>query len=230
MVQPGRRTWWVVLLVGLTGVMGTLPSAWAQAPAPRPGEVAARDSVQIQGNGPRRGDEGRTYANVQGAGSNPRFASYAILDFPMPRGGAASKDAAVTLHLTQSVTRFTRDGKLRLFLLDDAKTGFEALAQNLRFEPARVPDGLGNNLPKLIPAGTFDFLKGGMGDTDPIPLLLDDAGRKLVADRAASGGSIRVVIVPDVPHVAATYFGAGARDQESRPRLTFGPAAPTLRP
>ena len=226
MVQPGRRAWMVVLLVGL---VGTHPEAQAQAP--RPGEVAARDSAQIQGNGPRRGDEGRTYANIQGTGSNPRFASYAIFDFPMPRGAnGKDKDATVTLFLTQSVTRFTRDGKLRLFLLDDAKSDLDALTQNLRFEPARVPDGLGNNLPKLIPVGTFDFLKGGMGDTDPIPLTLDDAGRKLVADRAASGGSLRVVIVPDIPHVAATYFGAGARDAENRPRLAIGPAAPTPRP
>lgn len=198
----------------------------AQAPPPRPDrtELVAEASAQIQGNGPRDGDEGKAYANVQGAGSNPRYASYAIFDFRItPRSGRTPKSGPVLLHLTQSVTKFTRDGKLRIFLVDGGPGELPALAPTLRFEPARVPDGLGNNLPRLVPAGTFDFLKGGTGDADPIPLALDDAGRKLVADRLASGGTIRVVVVPDIPHVAATYFGAGAREPANRPRLTIEP-------
>ena len=45
--------------------------------------------------------------------------------------------------------------------------------------------------------------------------------RKALDDQIRRGGTIRVVAVPDVAHVAASYFGAGAREVANRPKLSI---------
>ena len=185
-------------------------------------ESTATESVMVQSSGPRTGDSGKTYANVQGqeAGSDPRFAGFAILDFPAAKSSAKARPKSLNLTLTQSVARFTRDGKIKFYLAAESAAGLEATARRLKFDP-KQPGGVGDQMGKLVPLGAADFAKGGSGDADVYPLPLDDAARKVVEDRLRAGGTIRVVIVPEDLHVAATFFGVGAREAENRPKLTI---------
>ena len=47
------------------------------------GDVAASKCLTIQANGPRQGDAGTKYFNIQGK-DNGRFASFGVLVFEMP--------------------------------------------------------------------------------------------------------------------------------------------------
>ncbi|WP_435016426.1 hypothetical protein TA3x_003992 [Tundrisphaera sp. TA3] len=217
MTQPERTRTPIVLAAWLALAMGAGVAVAADL------EAVAADSLLVQPAGPRPGEAGKTYANVQGpkAGSDPKFAGFAILDFPAPKlASADEKVRKATLTLTQSVARFSRDGRIRLFLAGESGGKLDDAGKPLRFDP-KAPGGLGDQIPGLIPLGLADYAKGGTGDADPYPIALDDAARKALDDRLRAGGTIRIVIAPEDAHVAATFFGVGARQPENRPRLTI---------
>jgi hypothetical protein len=185
-------------------------------------ELAASKTLTVQPSGPRGGEPGKAFVNVEGK-KNDKYASYAVLVFPASK--AESGNGPVTglkLTLTQSIARFSKEGKVKIALLASGD-GAETEA-SWKFDPASI-DGLGGRFKDRSAVGSSEFKPGKSGQAESITLTLDAVAKADVAKTLKAGGEIRLLIVPDDEAVAATYFGAGAREAGQRPKLTIETAS-----
>jgi hypothetical protein len=173
-------------------------------------EVVASKSLTVQSNGPRPGDAGSKYFNIQGK-DNEKYASFGVLVFDIPKEIQDKRINDVKLNFVQSIPSFAKDGALRFFLAPDLDA-----TQALKFD-ANAPDGVGSQIKSLLLVGSGDFKKIETGKTESFSLVVDDA----VRGQIAKGGKLCLVIVPADGAVAATYFGANETDKEKSPRLTL---------
>jgi hypothetical protein len=180
------------------------------APARAGVEVIASKSLTIQPGGPRPGQEGTKYFNIEGK-DNEKYASFGVLVFEIPGGVANAKVKGMTLTLTQSIPQFAKDGAIKIFLAPELDAAAE-----LKFD-ATAPDGVGARIRPLHALGRSAFKKLETGKIESHSLAVDDA----VRERIAKGGKLCLVIVPADPTVAATYFGANENAKEQSPKLTF---------
>lgn len=179
-------------------------------------DATASNSVTVQPSGPRAGRTGEGFFNVEGKknGEGGKYASFGLLEFPSSDvGGEVGKGSALLLTLTQSIARFSVDGRIKFYLVTS-----DLDAKGLKFDPSGI-DGLGSQVEAKLPVGSGEFKKGETGRADTFALTLDEKTRSSIRDRAAKGDPIRIVVVPDDESVAATYFGAGSDDASRRPRL-----------
>jgi len=173
-------------------------------------EVVASKSLTVQPSGPRSGDAGSKYFNIEGK-DNEQYASFGVLVFEIPKESQDKKVKSVTLTLVQSIPAFAKDGAIRVFLAPDL-----ADASDLKFDP-NASDGVGSQIKRLHGLGSSNFKKIETGKTESFPLTVDDT----VRERIARGGKLCLVIVPADATVAATYFGTGEESTGNRPRLTL---------
>jgi len=173
-------------------------------------EVVASKSLTVQPNGPRSGEAGSTYFNIEGK-DNDTYASFGVLDFEIPKEVQDKKVKSVTLTLVQSIPRFAKDGAIRFFLAPDLDA-----ARDLKFDPS-ASDGVGSQIKPLQALGSGKFKKIETGKTESFSLTVDDT----VRGRIAKGGKLRLVIVPADSTVAATYFGASESAKDKSPKLTL---------
>ncbi len=174
-------------------------------------EVRATRSLTIQPGGPRSGDAGSKYLNVEGK-DNEKYASFGVLVFEIPKEVKGSQVKGMTLTMIQSVPQFAKDGAIKFFLAPELDA-----ASDLKFDPS-APDGVGSRIKPLHALGSANFKKIETGKMESYPLTVDD----IVRERISKGGKLSVVIVPADSAVAATYFGASDNDREKSPRLTLG--------
>jgi hypothetical protein len=140
-----------------------------EAPALAGTEATATRSLTIQPAGPRQGEAGSRYFNVEGA-RNDRYASFGVLVFQLPRGERAVEK--LSLRLVQSIPRFARDGKVRFLLAEPRDQGTDPLA-GLKFDP-KSPGGLGKDAFKAVyPLGSGTFTKVKTGQVDSFTLTPD---------------------------------------------------------
>jgi hypothetical protein len=173
-------------------------------------ELVAAKSLTIQPNGPRLGDAGSKYFNIQGK-DNEKYASFGVLVFDIPKEINDKKIKSVKLTFVQSVPKFAKDGAIRFFLAPDLDA-----TKDLKFD-ANATDGVGDQIKPLHALGSSNFKKIETGKTESFSLTLDDTTREQIA----KGGKLSLVIVPADAAVAATYFGANENDKEKSPRLTL---------
>ncbi|MFI5459344.1 MAG: hypothetical protein ACHRXM_28295 [Isosphaerales bacterium] len=173
-------------------------------------EVVASKSLTIQPSGPRTGEAGTKYFNIQGK-DNQKFASFGVLNFEIPKEVHDKKVKSVTLTLVQSIPRFAKDGAIRFFLAPEPDA-----ASDLKFDPS-ASDGVGSQIKPLHALGSGNFKKIETGKTESFSLTVDDA----VRERIAKGGKLCLVIVPADSTVAATYVGASEDAKKNSPRLTL---------
>jgi hypothetical protein len=173
-------------------------------------EMTATRSLTIQPGGPRTGDAGSKYLNVEGK-DNEKYASFGVLVFEIPREVKGSEVNGMTLTLIQSIPQFAKDGTIKFFLAPDLDA-----AEDLKFDP-NTPDGVGSRIKPLHTLGSGTFKKVETGKTESFSLTVDDT----VRERIVKGGKLFVVIVPADATVAATYFGANENAKEKSPRLTL---------
>jgi hypothetical protein len=181
--------------------------ALAQATAP---VATATTGLTVMPTGPRSGDPGSRYFNVQGK-DNDKYASFGVLAFDVPKEAQGTKPKALTLTLVQSVPSFARDGGIKFFLAPE----FDAKAA-LKFDPG-ASDGVGDQIKPLHGLGSGEFKKVATGKTDMFSLKVDD----VIQERIAKGGKLYLVVVPADATVSATYFGAGDDVKDKAPRLTI---------
>jgi hypothetical protein len=176
--------------------------------------------MTVQPAGPRRGEAGSRYLNVEGV-KEERYASFGVLAFELPKGGEQAGDVpALSLRLVQSVARFTQDGKVGFFLAEPADRGTDPFA-GLKFEVGSS-GGVSKDAFKAEHAlGSMTFKKVVTGHADTFELKPDEAGQRYLRDRIKSGGTILIVAVPEDEEVAATHFGAGTETEGNRPRLSI---------
>jgi hypothetical protein len=172
--------------------------------------VSASKCLTIQPSGPRSGDAGVKYLNIEGK-DNEKYASFGVLVFEVPREVQGKKLKSLTLSLVQSVPKFSKDGPVKFFLAPDVDP-----RADLKFDP-NAPDGVGSQLQALHVLGSANFKKVETGTTDSYSLTLDDTAR----ERIARAEKLYLVIAPSDATVAATYFGASEDAREKCPRLTF---------
>ncbi len=175
-------------------------------------EVIASKSLTVQSSGPRAGDAGSKYFNIQGK-DNEKYASFGVLVFDIPKDIQDKKLKNLTLTLVQSVPKFAKDGTIRFFLAPDLDT-----TRDLKFD-ATAPDGVGSQIKSLHPLGQGNFKKIETGKAESFSLTVDETAWGQVA----RGGKLCLVIVPADGVVAATYFGASETDKEKSPKLTLDP-------
>jgi hypothetical protein len=171
-------------------------------------EVVASKSLTIQPSGPRSGDAGSKYFNIQGK-DNEKYASFGVLVFDIPKEIKDKKVKSVTLTFVQSVPKFAKDGAIRFFLAPDLDA-----SKDLKFD-ANATDGVGDQIKPLHAQGSGNFKKIETGKTESFSLTVDDTAREQIG----KGGKVCLVIVPADATVAATYFGANENDKEKSPRL-----------
>ncbi len=171
-------------------------------------EVVASKSLTIQATGPRSGDGGSKYFNIQGK-DNEKYASFGVLIFEIPKEFQNKRVKSVTLTLVQSIPKFAKDGAIRFFLAP-----YLDAAGDLKFDPT-APDGVGSQIKALHPLGSGNFKKIETGTTESFSLTVDNA----IRERIAKGGKLCLVIVPADAAVAATYFGANEDAKDKSPRL-----------
>jgi hypothetical protein len=181
----------------------------AFAPTQAGVELTASESHTIQPGGPRSGDGGSKYFNIEGKG-NDKYASFGILVFVIPQGVQHKKPTNMTLTLVQSIPGFAKDGALRFFLAPDLD------AAHLKFDPS-AEDGIGAQIKNLEPLGAGNFKKVETGKSESFSLTVNDAARQ----RIAQGGKLCLVIVPADANVAATYFGATESAKDRSPRVVL---------
>lgn len=184
-------------------------------------KATAKKCLTIQPTGLRQGEAGSRYLNVEGT-KNDKYTSFCVLVFEVPKGAGEAGDVGrMTLRLHQSIARFSKDGKVRFFLAEPAGGGGD-VGSDLKFEPGQ-PGGVPKGAFKALhPVGAGSFKKVETGHADTFELKPDEDGRRLLAERLKAGGTILIVAVPDDEEVAATYFGAGAEEEGSRPSLSLG--------
>ncbi len=173
-------------------------------------EVVASQSLTIQPNGPRSGEAGKKYFNVEGK-DNEKFASFGVLIFELPKDVQDKKVKSLALTLVQTTPKFAKEGAVKLFLAADLDSKAE-----LKFD-ADAPGGVGKQIESLQDLGSGDFKNPEAGKTQSFSLTLNDA----VRDRIAKGGKLCLVIVPADSTVAATYYGADEEARDKSPKLTL---------
>jgi len=194
-------------------------------------ETTAFACATVTPGGPRLGDNGKKYLNVQGkkSGSEGQYASFGVVDFHAPAAGLQSgKVKGVTLTLVQSIPSSAHDGRVKFYLSNDTKSELGATAPNskpaLKFDK-ETADGLGEQLKTRFLLGSGAFTKDATGHVDTFKLTLSDAAEAYLREQLKRGGDIRLIVAPDGEDVAATYFGVGAPMESNRPKLTVDDAS-----
>ncbi len=182
--------------------------------------TTAKDAVTFQPEGPRKGPGGRAFLNVEGK-NNAKYTAFGVIEFtPAKPARPAAKVASITLTLTQSVARFTKNGALKLWLTEDVKTSLSVNSSPLKFDP-KIDGGVGEQLGKLIPLGATTFTKHETGQVDALKLIPSADASTLLLRQLNAGRAIRLVVTPADDDVAATYFGPDADPAGQRPKLAF---------
>ncbi len=186
-------------------------------------EISARDGATIQPAGPRGGNPGKVYLNIEGKnnGKDALYASFGVLDFKTEKVAMPLKKVkTVKLTLVQSLIRHSKDGAIKLYISTDVKTALDGDACPLKYDPKSV-GGLGDQLKPLHLLGETKFAKKETGETDTLTLTPGTEASAFLLDRLNSTETIRLVIVPADDDVAATYFGPGQDANERRPNLVI---------
>jgi hypothetical protein len=173
--------------------------------------TAATDNATVQPAGPRPGDNGKRFFNMEGS-ANDTFASFGVIDFPAPQPGyPVASVNALTLRFTQQNAAFTHDGGLRFYLTADTTTDIQP-GSPLHFDAADLPGGLdGQLLPRFF-LGTGTFIEVANGAEDSFPLSLSADAQAFLTDQLNRGGVLRLIVTPDDATVAATFAGFSNTD------------------
>ncbi|HVT12885.1 MAG TPA: PEP-CTERM sorting domain-containing protein [Fimbriimonadaceae bacterium] len=192
----------------------------------------AFDNGTIQGAGPRTGQNGYNFANVEGT-SNGNFASYVIVDFNGTQttsgltgvadgtyGGVFSFGGQVmanslSLRLTQDNAGFTHDGALQFWLATANTSGTNLHSGSTpnfadgasEFSPLLLGDGMFTQGATTPVTGTGAPTALGSGTIDTYTFNLSGATQTAVSDALNGGSTIRLIITPNDATVAATYAG-----------------------
>ena len=168
-------------------------------------------------NGPRTGNSGTSFVNVEGDG-NGNFASFAVIDFDLTDVVVGQQMANLIqnpgLDFRQSNASFSRNGPISLYLASSSATdvpinasvqyqtgnnGIDCLpvsladgAVKLAIYPAVHIDDNGNRLPN----GSLESIA-----------LYSQSIQDAIRDRINQNGVLRILAVPEQDDTAATYAG-----------------------
>ncbi|MFO0909570.1 MAG: hypothetical protein U0794_14645 [Isosphaeraceae bacterium] len=195
------------------------PAAFAQQAAGKV-ETRALAAATVQADGPRSGDAGLRYFNIEGK-NNTKYASFGVVDFKTTAPASPVKAvASVELALTQSPARFSKDGKLKVYVAPDATAAISQEKSTLKFD-AEAAGGVGSQLKGLELLGDATYKKGEKGHVDTLKFAAAGGAAAALLKAYNANETLRFVLIPADDDVAATYVGADPDAGENRPGLTL---------
>jgi hypothetical protein len=214
--------------------------------------VPASQSSNIQADGPKQGANSDKYFNIEG-GSNKNYADYGVLRFDISHlradldkkfGPGRYKITGVTLHLTQSNARFTRNGGVNFYFTPDDATDIRSRTSPLKYPYHAAGSALRGELivsGKFV-QGTSNGKKGkedkngkngkivaGTGQIDHYDLFKGHGGQTSLPGHLLKSKTLTLVVSEGEPGVAATWAGQSANGNLKPPVLTVI-ASPTGSP
>jgi hypothetical protein len=164
----------------------------------------------IQAAGPRQGNNGDRFFNIEGDG-NTGFSSYGVLRFDLT-GVKSTLDTTfgagkyaitdVTLSLTQANAAFSAAGTVLVALTSDDTADIKTTNSPYKYPTPAPPDQ------EAITSLTFTPVATGTVDT--VDLATNTAGSSDLISHILSSATVTLVLNPDnanTPAVAATYRG-----------------------
>jgi hypothetical protein len=186
------------------------------------GATVASNNATVQPGGPRSGANGKDFFNIEGSSNDP-FDSFGVVDFQFPTGSTFNDGDLLSLTLAQANASFTTDGSLTFYLTTDTTADIEPDTSTLLYDSTDLPSGLGDQLSTRYLLGTGAFTRGDDGQLDTFTFAPTDAALiSYLMTQISTGGTIRLIIAPDDPTVAATYAGFSNADFQA-PGLSVGP-------
>jgi len=174
------------------------------------GSVLADDNATVQVNGPRMGDNGKRFFNMEG-NQNGNFSSFGVADFTLSDLGSAfeeGKGSSLTVTFVQANSGFTHDGGLHFWLTTDTTTDIQPGDDPaVRFDLGDDPDGLTDQLSPRFFLGSGTFTEVADGQVDPFTFQLSRSAQHYLRHQIETKGKIRIVVSPADGTVAATYAG-----------------------
>jgi len=175
--------------------------------------VLAFDNATVQPAGPRPGDNGKRFFNMEG-NQNGNFASFGVADFTFPHRGEDGDESEIesirnlTVTLVQANAAFTADGALHFWLTTDTTTDIQPSDEPaVSFIRADDPDGLDQQLVPRFFLGSGMFVQVDDGQVDTYSFRLSRGARQYLRRQIGRCGTVRIVISPADGTVAATYAG-----------------------
>ncbi len=166
----------------------------------------------IQPGGPRPGDNGKFFFNVEGR-NNGDFASYGVLDFDASQLGLPRDVQSlnyILLIFEKHNAAFSRAGTVRFYLTEDF-ADIEPGTSTLIFDANDPPTGLSN---QLQPRTEFiEYLVGGQvplgmsGDYDVFLFVPPLAAEEYIKAMLNARSYLRLIVAPGDDDVAATWAG-----------------------
>jgi hypothetical protein len=183
--------------------------------------IAASKTTMITKTGLRTGDNGVRFLNVQGksSGEDGKYACFGVLDFTLPKPAANAQPAKIkslSLKLTQSVARFSKEGSYRVELTEDSASDLSST----KFDSATT-DGVGTQIKSRRALARSTFKPEKTGHEATIALKFDETTKAYVTKQLEIGGSLRILFVPDDANVAATFAGVEHAVAEYKPVLVI---------
>ncbi len=186
--------------------------------------VSAFDNSTVQPGGPRTGNNGQRFLNIEGSG-NGTFASFGVVDFRASQ--AAGMVDSLSLILTENNAGFTAPGALSFFVSTNTSTNIDAGTSPLTYQASPADStGIGTQLSTLYRLGSGAFTTTGnvmSGQVDTYKFALAGALQAYLTSQVNAGRTIRVVIGAADATVAATYSGfTNTGTNTPGPALTVG--------
>ncbi len=169
----------------------------------------AVDNATVQPAGPRPGDNGKRFFNVEGNGAG-NFASFGVADFNLPTHEDSEVESirALTLSFTQSNAGFTHDGGLHFWLTTDTTTDIQpSETPDVTFVREDDPDGLDGQLAPRFSLGSGSFVQVDDGQVDSYSFGVSRQLGRYLRQQIRRRGTIRILVSPADGSVAATYAG-----------------------
>ena len=178
--------------------------------------VEAFNNATIQPAGPRTGPNGKNFFNIEGW-DNGNFSSWGAADFNNSAFGISVADPndliinGLWLECTQSNAAFTKDGPVRIYLVEDATTSIDPGTSPFRFLSSDLPEGLGGQFPVKYHLTDGYFTKQFNGYVDVFDLLSGMSSTTLAVFKSKlispPTAPFRLVITPLANDTAATWAG-----------------------
>jgi len=192
----------------------------------------AVDNATVQVEGPRPGDFGKVFFNMEGNQNGdctvemvpPCFASFGVADFDstsLQIRGEIESIRSLTLTLVQANASFTHDGALHFWLTTDTTTDIQPSEDPaIKFALTDDPDGLDDQLIGRFFLGAGTFTQVSSGHPDPFTFRLSRHAERYLIRQIRHHGKIRIALSPADGPVAATYAGY-SNDEFSGPLITL---------
>ncbi len=187
----------------------------------------AQNNATVQPAGPRLGDNGLAFFNVEGA-TNGTNASFGVLEFNSPDlgYGQVSEVDSVAIALTEDEASFTSEGSVEFYVTTDTTTSIMNDGSSPLFFDATDPQGLNGQLQTLyrLGGGHFHPIRSGHKDRFQFSVAAGSDLEAYLINQINTGDIIRIVIAPKGSPkgqlVGATWAGYTNTIANSMPVLT----------